>query len=612
MREKSASRWGMKRAIMILFVVFMTFSGIVSASNVMVTFRVNMKTSYPANGVYIGSDWAGWSFEKFQKMTDTNNDSIFELTVYLPAGYSYNYRYTKSNLNWGNFESLAGTPCGFGPSHEDRNILVPEVNTVLDVVCWDDCLDCGSTLRADLSFSVDMSGLTVSPDGVHVAGTFDNWNATAHELTDPDNDHIYQITMPVIPNLSYEYKFLNGKTLSTAEEVFGTCEFRGKRRVSVHTDPVSMPLVKFGSCNESGAPISDIKIACIGNSITEGGAGNYVNSWPIQLRDLLGEGYYTENLGVSGTTMSKYGDSPWWNQPQYDYTFNLNPDVVVIKLGTNDSKSGNWKPDKYLSSYVDMINEFRAMPSHPTIYMVTPAKAYSAAYDISDNTIVMKIIPIMHQIAFDHGVHVIDMYNATSNMQALFPDGIHPNADGAKVIAQKVKENILRAKPIISVVEPTTDTASNILYHWYFNDNLIPGENRRTINVSENGSYKVSVRLSNLSNDIFVSDAFNLVIPQGSTTVGLTTDYEAVLKVDKTLGSRNILIYPNPASSSIRIENAADSDVTIFNELGSVVMTQEKIDSYQTIEIPDLRNGVYFVRLSQDNSSVTQRIVVAK
>ncbi|MBK7031063.1 MAG: hypothetical protein IPH45_18495 [Bacteroidales bacterium] len=56
----------------------------------MVTFRVNMSEAYPTNGVYIGSDWAGWSLDKFQQLTDANNDSIFELTVYLSAGNSYN------------------------------------------------------------------------------------------------------------------------------------------------------------------------------------------------------------------------------------------------------------------------------------------------------------------------------------------------------------------------------------------------------------------------------------------------------------------------------------------------------------------------------------------
>jgi lysophospholipase L1-like esterase len=592
--------------------VFVLFPASFLSANVMVTLRVNMSEAYPANGVYVGSDWAGWSLDKFEKLTDANNDSIFELTVYLPVGASYNYRYTLGNSNWNNFESLAGTPCGAGPAGEDRNLVVPQESTVLGVVCFGSCEDCGSAVRTDLNLSVDMTGISVSPNGMHVAGNFNNWVTNSLELTDADNDHIFEITIPVIPNLDYEYSFLNGNTADDAEVVFGTCEFRSKRRVSVSAEPLTVPVVRFGSCNESGGPISDNIIACIGNSITEGGAGNYYNSWPIQLRDMLGEGYYTENLGVSGTTMSKTGDSPWWNQPQYDYTFSLNPDIILIKLGTNDSKSGNWDPAGYKADYIDMINQFRAMPSQPAIYMVTPAKAYSSAYGITDDVISGQIIPILQQVAFEKAVHLIDMYNATSSMEANFPDGIHPNSEGARVIAGKAKENILKAKPLIMQVDAATDSTENTLYQWFYNGSPVPGRHFRTLNVTREGQYQVVVRMTNHSSDIFVSDPFTMVLPQGVTTVGLTTDYDAIFGINNNVNPSGINIYPNPASNSIKIENALNSDVTIFNELGNMVKFQTKINQDQTIDITDLKSGVYYIRLSGDNSSFTRRIVVMK
>jgi lysophospholipase L1-like esterase len=608
MKQKLPTLSGISKLWMTFLLLFC--SGFLTAGNVMVTFRVNMSAAYPTSGVYVGSDWAGWSLDKFQLLTDADHDSIFEITIYLPAGESYNYRYTRGNTNWNNFESMVGTVCGSGSSNADRNIVVPQLNTVLDIVCFNACADCGSTETTNLNLSLDMTGLAVSSNGVHVAGSFNNWSTTTLELKDNNSDNIYDISIPLIPNLDYEYKFLNGNTLNDAEVVFGTCEFRSKRRVSVYGEALNVPVVKFSSCNADGSQITDTKIACIGNSITEGGAGNYYNSWPMRLRDMLGNGYYTENLGVSGTTMSKVGDSPWWNQPQYNYTFSLNPDIILIKLGTNDSKSNNWKPVNYKADYIDMIDKFRAMPSHPAIYVVTPAKAYSAAYNINDNTIVMKIIPILHQIAFEKGVHLIDMYNATTYMPANFPDGIHPNSAGAMVIAQKAKENILKAKPVISLVEATTDTTVNTLYQWFYNDTPVPGANHHTINVTQEGTYKVAVKMSNASSDIFVSEPFTVVLPQGISTAGLTTDYDVVYKVNNTLGSHTILIYPNPASDVIVIENALHSDVTILDETGKVVVNQKNIDNNQSINIPELKNGVYFIRLTKDNSSVTRQIVV--
>lgn len=593
-----------------LIMLLLPVSGL-NASNVMITFRVNMSEAYPANGiVYVGSDWAGWELNKFQMLTDVNHDSIFEATLYLPAGESYNYRYSTSNSDWGHFESMVGTPCGSGGSLADRNIVVPQASTILPVVCFGQCDDCGSTIRTDLTLSVDMTGTTVSSDGVHVTGNFNNWNPASLELTDGNGDNIYDITIPVIPNLDYVYQFLNGKTTNDAEVVFGTCEFRGKRRVTVYSEPLSVPVVKFGSCNATGSPITDTIVACIGNSITEGGAGNYFNSWPVQLRSMLGTGYYTENLGVSGTTMSKTGDSPWWNQPQYNYTFSLNPDIILIKLGTNDSKSGNWKPDKYKAAYLEMIDEFRAMPSKPVIYMVTPAKAYSSAYNINDNTIVMKLIPILHEIAFEKEVHLIDMYNTTNYMSANFPDGIHPNAAGAKVIAQKAMQNILKAKPVIMQVAETSDTTEITLYQWYYNDTPIQESHYRSINVSQDGKYRVAVKMSRMSNDIFISEPFDVVIPQGVSKVGLITDYEVTYGEKPALNSAEILIYPNPASDAICIENAVNADVSIYNDLGILVKSQKKISGKQTIDMPGLRNGVYFVKLSENNASVTRKILV--
>ena len=601
-----------KPAFWFAFLLFSLFSASsLSAGNVMVTLRVNMKDAFPVNNVYVGSDWAGWELSKFEKLTDSNHDSIFEVTVYLPSGASYNYRYTTSNADWGGFETLGGTPCGAGPNHEDRNLVVPQTNTVLGVVCFNSCMNCGETANTALNLSVDMTGVGVSSDGLHVAGNFNNWDPVSLELTDANADNIYEISIPVIPNLDYEYNFLNGKSLADAEVVFGTCEFRSKRRISVLEEDLTVPLVRFGSCNATGDPIQDITIACIGNSITEGGAGNHVNSWPVQLRDMLGEGYYTENLGVAGTTMRKDGDSPWWNKPQYDYTFGLNPDIIVIKLGTNDSKGGNWKPAEYKADYIDMINQFRAMPSHPVIYMATPAKAYSSAYNINDQVIFRQINPILHQIAFENAVHLIDLYNTTSYMSINFPDGIHPNAEGARVIAQKVTEDILKAKPVISQIDATNDTTENLLYQWFYNDSPLPDTHFHTITVTQEGSYKVVVRMSNYSNDIFVSEPFTMALPQGVSTVSLTVDYDVMYGIQQTMGS-NVLIYPNPASSSMQIENAQHADVSIYNDLGRLVMTQQNISDDQTIDISTMSNGVYFVRLSKDGASVSRRLVVLK
>ena len=195
-------------------------------------------------------------------------------------------------------------------------------------------------------------------------------------------------------------------------------------------------------------------------------------------------------------------------------------------------------------------------------------------------------------------------------MAANFPDGIHPNATGAGVIAQKAKDNLLQARPVISQVAATTDTTSNVLYQWFFNDAPIPDSHFRTINVSQSGKYKVAVRMANMSSDIFVSEEFTLTMPNGVASVGLTTDYDVVYKVNSTSVFPDVRIYPNPASSAFYIENAQNADVCVFNELGTTLFTRTKIDKKQLITIPELSNGVYLVRLTKDQLSETRQLII--
>src|SRR4030088_2078651 len=85
---------------------------------------------------------------------------------------------------------------------------------------------------------------------------------------------------------------------------------------------------------------SKIKVACIGASITYGARieNREQNSYPAQLQKMLRNNYEVTNYGVSGTTLLKKGNSPYWNTNEYKTALAANPDVVIIDLGGNDSK----------------------------------------------------------------------------------------------------------------------------------------------------------------------------------------------------------------------------------------------------------------------------------
>ena len=63
---------------------------------------------------------------------------------------------------------------------------------------------------------------------------------------------------------------------------------------------------------------SAAKVACVGDSITYGhGLNQSTESYPVVLAARLGAGHTVQNFGVSGTTLLKNGDHPYWDEANY-------------------------------------------------------------------------------------------------------------------------------------------------------------------------------------------------------------------------------------------------------------------------------------------------------
>jgi lysophospholipase L1-like esterase len=182
-----------------------------------------------------------------------------------------------------------------------------------------------------------------------------------------------------------------------------------------------------------------IKLACVGDSITQGVGAGKGQSWPDQLQKMLGEKWVVKNFGVSGTTLLNAGDNPYQKQGAFKNAKALNPDVVVIVLGTNDTKPQNWKHKaNFEADYKDMIKQFAELPSKPRIYICYPPYiAGKGNFGIGEpNT--KEEIPMIKQIASDAKADVIDVHGALDGKDAMIPDKVHPNTEGAAEIAKAV------------------------------------------------------------------------------------------------------------------------------------------------------------------------------
>lgn len=191
-----------------------------------------------------------------------------------------------------------------------------------------------------------------------------------------------------------------------------------------------------------------IRVACVGDSITYGfGIENRAKeSYPAQLQTLLGDPYVVGNFGKNGATVLKKGHAPYWRAPQYKAALKFNPDVVVIKLGTNDTRPGNIGKNKaeFVPNYVELIRSFQRLDRKPTVWICYSSPIYSPHKEMTDAVLKNDIIPLVTEVSEQAGVKVIDLNTVLSNRSELFPDGLHPGPEGAGIIAKTVATVITR------------------------------------------------------------------------------------------------------------------------------------------------------------------------
>ena len=187
------------------------------------------------------------------------------------------------------------------------------------------------------------------------------------------------------------------------------------------------------------AQTTAIRVACVGNSITEGAAIEDGKKYPDQLQALLGDGYAVRNYGLGGRTLLKKGDNPYWKEDKYKEVLAWNPDIIIIKLGTNDSKPQNWKyKAEFESDYRAFIQSFKNLPGKKKIYICTPIPVFKDTWGITENVVKDEIIPMVKKIAKEEKVTLIDLYTPMIGKGDLVPDGVHPDAGGATIMAQAV------------------------------------------------------------------------------------------------------------------------------------------------------------------------------
>lgn len=186
-------------------------------------------------------------------------------------------------------------------------------------------------------------------------------------------------------------------------------------------------------------------IACAGDSITAGGHGRG-ESYPELLEAALGSGYEVHNFGKSGTTATDA--RPWRETSGFDGMVEVEYDVGIVMLGTNDAKVDDWKQNAktYVEDYVGVLEALRDAAPSRAVYFVgipVPYRCCSSKWG-DDVTIINDDLPkLARRIAADFGAEIIDFRKAMGGDEPVsdyYDDKVHPNEKGYRAMALEAAE----------------------------------------------------------------------------------------------------------------------------------------------------------------------------
>lgn len=194
-----------------------------------------------------------------------------------------------------------------------------------------------------------------------------------------------------------------------------------------------------------------IRVSCVGDSLTYGSGvlkTRDTDAYPAQLQIKMGTDHLVSNFGLRNATASASGDLPYVESEEYQQSLKSKPDIVVLMLGTNDTKTYNWNASDYEAGLKELVESYQQLDTKPTVYLMRSPYCYSldgsdvAEYDIQPAVVEDELGGIVEKVAAETGVEVIDLYGVTEGQDELYTDGIHFNAKGYELIADEVYSNL--------------------------------------------------------------------------------------------------------------------------------------------------------------------------
>ena len=189
------------------------------------------------------------------------------------------------------------------------------------------------------------------------------------------------------------------------------------------------------------------RVACIGDSITWGFTllRPSKQSYPALLQEMLGPEYEVRNFGHNDAAARFDADTPYIKKRVYQKSIEWNPDIVLIMLGTNDTKRRNWDPNIFRRDYTELVKSYMALPAKPRVILIAPIRIHLPfkipVLGLYPETMEEGVRPAIREIAAKLGLELVDLVDLFPDSTYMM-DGVHPQAAGARLLAEAIYRSV--------------------------------------------------------------------------------------------------------------------------------------------------------------------------
>lgn len=571
---------------------FALIAGLGLRAQVNVTFEVNMtgQTVSP-NGLHIAGNFndpdydgsvypadynqglSNWTPGDLELLETGMGTGIYAVTLPLNAA-RYEFKFINDN-NWGAGEESIPQACQVGNGNSNREITIG-ASDVTYSICWASCAPCGeNTVR----FRVDLtSAPAISPNGVHVAGDFQNWQPGDSPLTDPDGNGIYEGYYNVGTATSINFKYVNGnawvgsiiESIADGSACGGGPD--GNRTETITEANTVLTAYCFNTCGTCVNPTA-VTFQCDMSNETVSANG-------VHLAGSFGDnGYPAWSPGGIEMTDTN-GDNV------YEVTLNLFPGNYEFKVVNGDA----WGGDESIPC---------SCASNNNRGVTVGAESMTTTFCFRQCGEVCLPIPSgSAPITF-----YVDMTGVTIGAEGVFMIGdfTTPQWQAGALAMTDMGNNIYSV---------TADVGGPLEIKYKF----MKGDPNQVSNEEANigdcacsnglGGYN-RVHQRSGSSEVLAGPCFD-------------TCNQCFVGVEEQEVVANLMVYPNPTSDMLNVvfgsATAQDLTLRVINNVGQVVATQNltKVIGSRVInmDVNHLANGIYTLEIQNGKGSVTRRVAI--